>query len=43
MLALPGSGLEAAAEIEQIAAQVRSMWGVPSGTALNVVDLLEAH
>lgn len=42
--ALPVSGLEAnAAEIERAAAQVRSLWGVPSGPAPNVVDLLEAH
>ncbi|MFD8222209.1 ImmA/IrrE family metallo-endopeptidase [Streptomyces sp. NPDC059697] len=38
------SGLEApAAEIEQTAAQVRSLWGVASDPAPNIVELLETH
>ncbi|MER8186644.1 XRE family transcriptional regulator [Kitasatospora sp. NPDC094015] len=41
---IPVSGLDAgAAEIERVAAQVRSLWGVPSGPVSDVVGLLEAH
>jgi Zn-dependent peptidase ImmA (M78 family)/transcriptional regulator with XRE-family HTH domain len=41
---LPVSGLDASAvEIERAAAEVRSLWGVPSGPVSNVVGLLEAH
>lgn len=41
---LPVSGLDAPpSEIEQRAAQVRSLWGIPSGPLPNVVELLEDH
>ncbi|TDT95566.1 Zn-dependent peptidase ImmA (M78 family) [Streptomyces sp. 846.5] len=41
---LPVSGLGAGrAEIEQVAATVRMMWGLPSGPAPDVVGLLETH
>ncbi|WP_405141982.1 XRE family transcriptional regulator [Sphaerisporangium sp. NBC_01403] len=41
---IPASGLDAgAAEIERTAAQVRSLWDIPSGPVSNVVGLLEAH
>ncbi|MFJ9324229.1 ImmA/IrrE family metallo-endopeptidase [Streptomyces globisporus] len=38
------SGLQAErAEVEEVAAQVRKMWGLPSGPVSDVVGLLEAH
>ncbi|WP_306333784.1 XRE family transcriptional regulator [Streptomyces sp. KL118A] len=41
---LPVSGLQAErAEIEAIAAQVRTLWGLPSGPVHDVVELLETH
>ncbi|MDA2808011.1 helix-turn-helix domain-containing protein [Nocardiopsis suaedae] len=41
---IPVSGLEPpAAEIEQAAAQIRSLWGVSPGPLPNVVELLETH
>ncbi|MEU9522917.1 XRE family transcriptional regulator [Streptomyces sp. NPDC048224] len=41
---IPVSGLDVpAAEIEQTAARVRSLWELPSGPVGNVVELLEAH
>lgn len=41
---LPVSGLQAErAEIEEAAAQVRTMWRLPSGPIHDVVELLETH
>jgi Zn-dependent peptidase ImmA (M78 family)/transcriptional regulator with XRE-family HTH domain len=41
---IPVSGLEASREeVEDVARQVRELWGVPPGPVANVVELLEAH
>jgi Zn-dependent peptidase ImmA (M78 family)/transcriptional regulator with XRE-family HTH domain len=41
---ISASGLDASLdEIEDIAGQVRTRWGVPSGPITDVVELLEAH
>lgn len=40
---MPAPATDEAADIEAIAAQVRTAWNVPTGPISNVVDLLEDH